>query len=144
MDKPALDADFAVHLEEVFGPRHSEFSDVLRGLLREMWVRGIEFGTYVKQEGLPLPDEVVVPERNQPNRAARKKEELEDEKAKLIDMAEMLSIRLETALDASRIEHLEGDDLTKGVHSYMTRAARMNKHLTDLLREAEQFRILEK
>jgi hypothetical protein len=136
------EADFKIVLEEVFGPKSEGFSDDLRQLLREMWARGVEHGVYARTEKEEVPWDVVEPPRLAP-RAAQKLEEMEAVRDKLVEKAETVALRLEHCVDPSPIGRLEGDDLTKGVHNFLTRTARIDKKLAELLQEAEKFRVFE-
>ena len=150
MSKPAVDMsdfvehniDFAIVLGEVFGPRSKEFSDGTRELLQEMWHRGIEFGTYARNEKVEVPEEVVVPPRFK-TRATKKVADMRETKEKLVEAAETVALRLEHSVDPSPIERLEGNDLTKAVHNFLTRTSRIELKLAELLREAEKFRVFE-
>lgn len=142
-DIAAHEMDFAIVLEEVFGPRAEEFSEDLRSLLREMWERGVEMGAYATREKAVVPEEMVVPRRLEIDRSARKVEEMAETKVKLVEAAELVALRLEHVIDPERLRRLEGDDLTKGVHDFLTQTARIHKRLTDALRETDRFRILD-
>jgi hypothetical protein len=136
-------ADFMLVLEEVFGPRAEELSDDLRDLLHELWGRGVEAGVFAREHLRPLPEEIVVPPRFG-GRSVKKAEEMQEAKAKLVEMAETVALRIENGVDPTGIARLEGDDVTKAVHNFLTYTARIEKRLADALREAERFRLLEK
>jgi hypothetical protein len=145
-DVAAGEMDFAIVLEEVFGPRAVEFSSELRVLLKEMWERGVETGVYCRDHAVPLPDEIVVPRRlglDEPDevRQARKLAEMQKTQSELIEAAEAVALRLQNGLDLRSVARLRGDDLTKGVHNFLTHAAKIRKKLADALREAEAFRL---
>lgn len=134
-------ADFTLVLEEVFGPRSQAFSGDLRGLLQEMWHRGVEFGTYARNEKIEALAEVVEPRRFEEERAAKKLADMLKKKEALVEMTETLSLRLESSIDPSPIGRLAGDDLTKAVHNFLTRTARIEAGLRQLLQESEKFRL---
>lgn len=136
--------DFAIVLDEVFGPRSDKLSPGLRELLQELWHRGIEFGAYARDEMAELPEAVVVPARFDTSRATKKIEEMKKTREKLVEMAETVALRLENTVDPSPMQRLEGDDLTKAVHNFLTRTARIELKLTELLREAEKFRVFQR
>lgn len=130
--------EFQGHLKEVFGERCVEFSDDLRQLLKELWLMGIQTGVYAKTHNLPVPEDVVWFDRSE---LAKKKAELaEKKKEKLIEMAELLAVRLETTIRPELLLVLEGDDLVKGMHNYVARTERLLNYLKSALTEAESFR----
>lgn len=145
-DIAAGDADFTIVLEEVFGPRASEFSAQLRDVLKEMWERGVEKGVYCRDNAVPLADEIVVPRRlsfDEPEEArqARKVAEMQRAQSELVEAAEIVALRIQNGVNPHSVARLRGADLTKGVHNFMTHAAKIRKRLADALREAEEFRL---
>lgn len=136
-----IDPEFQTVLEETFDSRWRDFSQELTESLQDMWVRGVDHGVHLRDQREEMPEGIRVPPRDAPSRTLEEIEDLEDEKAKLVDMAELLAVRIEVCVDAWSLRHLTGEDLTKGVHEFRTRTARLRKRLEDALHEIDKFRV---
>ena len=140
-----MDEEFEVALEDVFGETSNEFSPLLKVLLRNLWLRGVEAGAYARNEKQELPQEVVIPSRTERTKEARWEKKVAEATAvreQLVEKAELVSVRLESAIDPSKLENLEGDTLTKAVHRYLTHTSRIDSKLIDTLLEIDKFRLL--
>jgi hypothetical protein len=138
-----LRQEFAVVLDDVFGERSSKFSEELRGFLLHMWVRGIRHGLYARDKRKPVPEAVVWSSMDEQTPAQRRMDEAERTKARIIEMADEIAMRLETAIMPSGLKRLEGDALIKGTHNFVVRTSRIEKRLRDILNEVEKFRLFE-
>lgn len=133
--------EFALALEMAFGNKCDSFSEDLRQLLQALWVSGVQTGLYARDRKLPVPESVVWD--SMPNPAQQKVDRASQKKEEIIEMADALAVRLETAIDPLVLKKLEGDALTKGMHNFTVRTDRLTKHIRAALKEAEKFRVFE-
>ena len=79
-----------------------------------------------------LPD----PVQKRVTSATKKKEDL-------VELAETISVRIESAIDPSVLTRLEGDALLKGTHNFMARTDKIAKNLRTVLEDLDQFRVFD-
>lgn len=140
-----MDEEFELALEDVFGEGATKFSPVLKTQLRNLWLRGVEAGAYARNEKKQLPQEVVIPVRTERAKGVRWEKKVAEATAvrdQLVEKADLVSVRLESAIDPHKLENLEGDTLTKAVHRYLTHTSRIDSKLVDVLLEIDRFRLL--